>query len=295
MRGTFLESDTRYSNTCDFCFIGIKCCSADYLLGVEKAADKIRELSYRYANADSTARPLKVYSPEEGYILKDTNLLDYGNVEAKGLSKLKGQLEKMVYPFYATPIFVGGDHGVTYELIKKACGKIYKDVVVVQFDAHSDYIDEYEEYPHGSVMNEVNKLACISKIIHFGIRGNLNSDPAIRNSKKAGNMVVPYYEMSKLYGDVIESIKDKYVYITFDTDFLNPACAPATNCPEPGGPNYEEALRYLKDIIAFSKKIIGMDFVEYNPTCEGAILTGTTIVNLIMESLHYMTKKDTTS
>ena len=90
-------------------------------------------------------------------------------------------------------------------------------------------------------------------------------------------------------------LKGKNVYITFDIDFLNPAIAPATNCPEPGGPSYYETLKYLKEVISSSKKIIGVDFVEYNPTCEGSVLTGTTIVNLIMETLSYMTKYNTTS
>lgn len=290
MRNTFLELEKMQTGRGDFCFVGINFCSAEYLLGVEKAADKVRELSYRYANADGTSLPLKVYSPEEGYILKDLIAYDLGNVSASSLEGLDRALSKLNLQTGCIPVFVGGDHSVSYELVKKI-GFQNNEIVVIQFDAHSDFIDEFEEYPHGSVMNEISKLKQVSKIIHFGIRGNLNSGPAISESLKNGNMVIPYVEIEKRYSELLEYLGGKKVYITFDTDFLNPIYASATNCPEPGGPSYEDTIRYFKGVIQSSKEIVGMDFVEYNPTCEGAILTGTTIVNLIMEAMSYISKK----
>lgn len=293
MRNTFLELNSLTDRHYDFCYLGIECCSADYLLGVEKGADKVRELSFRYANADGTALPLKVYSPERGYILKDVTACDYGNVSASSLEELGRELEKVNLQTGCIPVFVGGDHSVTYELVKKVSND-YDGIVVVQFDAHSDYIDEYSDYPHGSVMKETSKLEKVERIIHFGIRGNLNCQPAIDQSRSEGNMVVPYCEIKERLEKVLYYLKGKKVYITFDTDFMNPAIAPATNCPEPGGPFYEETLNYLKSIIEASGKIVGLDFVEYNPTCEGASVTGITIVNLIMECMHFI-KSNTTS
>ena len=289
MTSRFLGLDAKSKGEKGFCFIGIEFCSAKYLFGVQKAADRIRELSFRYANADGSSLPLKVYSPEAGYILKDTKAYDLGNISADNFKELDKKLLRLDINTNCIPIFVGGDHSVTYSLVKKMTTN-YKDVVVVQFDAHSDFIDEFYDYPHGSVMNETSKLEGVLKIIHFGIRGNLNSYPAISDSKEKGNIVIPYNEIGEKIDNLIDYLKDKNVYITFDTDFLNPAIAPATNCPEPGGPSYEEACSYLKAIINSSKRIIGVDFVEYNPTCAGASLTGITIVNLIMEMMSYMTK-----
>ena len=294
MRNTFLELETKPMRSCDFCFLGINYCSAEYLSGVEKAANKVRALSYRYANADGTAIPLKVYSSEEGYILKDTIACDLGNVCASSLKELGKKLSKIHLQAGCIPVFVGGDHSVTYELVKRMA-KNYGNIVVVQFDAHSDFIDEFEDYPHGSVMNETSKLDNVSRIVHFGIRGNLNSGPAICQSKEKGNYVIPYIKIEEEFEKLLRYLAGKNVYITFDTDFLNPAYAPATNCPEPGGPSYEDALKCLKSIINASGSVIGMDFVEYNPECEGSEVTGTTIVNLIMESLSYMTKKKHTT
>lgn len=289
MRKTFLEIDRgkQKDEIYDFCFLGVNCCSAEYLSGVEKAADTIRALSFRYANADGTSTPIKVYSPEEGYILKDITACDLGNVDAYALDKLSEELGKVEIPEECIPIFVGGDHSVTYELVNKVLEK-EDEIVVIQFDAHSDYIDEYREYPHGSVMREVGKIDKVIKIIHFGIRGNLNCKPAIDDSVNDGNIVVPYVDIENEIDKVKEYLKDKSIYITFDTDFLNPIYASATNCPEPGGPSYDETLKYLRLVIEFSHKIVGLDFVEYNPTCEGSNITGITIVNLLMECMHSM-------
>lgn len=290
MENTFLNLENNSIGEGNFAFVGINYCSAKYLLGVERAADKIRHISYRYANADGSSLPLKIYNPENGYILRDTTAYDLGNISASSLKELEAKLSKLVFNPKCIPIFAGGDHSVTYELVKRMAIE-NDDFVVLQFDAHSDYIGEFKEYPHGSVMNEVNKITQVSKIIHFGLRGNLNSEPAIMESYLNKNIIVPYYIIKAKLPEVLKCINYKKVYITFDTDFLNPAYAPATNFPEPGGPSYEETVKYFRQIISSSKEIIGMDFVEYNPTCEGANLTGITIVNLIMEVMSYISYK----
>lgn len=286
MRGTFLESEIKVGENYDINFVGVKCCSADYLIGVEKAADEIRKLSYRYANADGSSHPLKIYNPDEGYILPRTVIRDVGDITANDLHELGEKVEKLSIDENAIPFFVGGDHAVSYHIVKKIA-KMHDDFIVVQFDAHSDFIDEYADYPHGSVMKEVSKLNHVTKIIHLGLRGNLNSQPAIDDSLNHGNLAVPYSKINAMMAGVIEVIKGKKVYITFDTDFLNPSVAPATNSPEPGGPSYEETLQYMKLIAQNAGSIIGVDFVEYNPTCDGAMVTGITLVNLMMECMHY--------
>ena len=289
MRGTFLESDS-FTNNSNFCFVGIAYCSADYLKGVEEASYSIRELSYRYANADGTSSPLKVFNPEKGYILKDVIIRDAGTVVAADRKELGEGLNSLAIDKSEVPIFVGGDHSVTYETVRRVCDE---ETVVVQFDAHSDYIDEFEEYPHGSVMNAVGKLDNVKKIIHFGLRGNLNSGPAINQSVKDGNDVIIGKRIEEDLYKALNAVRKKNIYITFDVDFLNPMVAPATNCPEPGGLGYEKTLEYLERIIRASKKVVGLDFVEYNPTLEGSNVTGITLVNIIMEAMNYINSKET--
>ncbi len=288
MQKTFLNLNSNEQKA-DFCFIGIECCSAEYLSGVECAANNVRNLSQRYANADGSHLPLKVYNAEQGFILNKIVAFDAGNVTAN-LSELEDKLANIKLESGCVPIFVGGDHSVSYPIVKNILNS-HDDIVIIQFDAHSDYIDEYYEYPHGSVMNEISKLDKVEKIMHFGLRGNLNSGPAIKQTVADGNMVILYKDISSSLNYVLEQVKGKKVYISFDMDFLNPAVAPATNCPEPGGPSYEETLEYLKNIISYAKEVVGMDIVEYNPLCEGATITGLVVVNIIMECMHYIHSK----
>jgi len=288
MQNTFLNLNSSEKKA-DFCFVGIECCSAEHLSGVECAADNVRNLSKRYANADGSQLPIKVYNAEQGFILNKVIVFDAGTVTAN-LSEIEEKLSKLEFEDGCVPIFVGGDHSVSYPIVKNILNS-HDDIVVIQFDAHSDYIDEYYEYPHGSVMNEISKLDKVEKIIHFGLRGNLNSGPAIKQTVADGNMVILYKDISSSLNYVLEQVKGKKVYISFDMDFLNPVVAPATNCPEPGGPSYEETLEYLKNIISYAKEVVGMDIVEYNPLCEGAIITGIVVVNIIMECIHYIHSK----
>ena len=294
MRGTFLEVESvDKTHKVDYSIVGINYCSAEYLKGVEQAADSLRKASFRYGNADGSSLPIKVFSPERGYILQNTNLADYGNIEVSSESDLILKLMKLDLSKLGTPIFTGGDHAVTYYTVDRIQKeRNSKPIIVFQFDAHSDYIDEFADYPHGSVMCETSRIDGVEKIIHFGLRGNLNCGPALLESKRRGNIIIPYKDIKMMFQKVLGELKDKDIYITFDTDFLNPMVAPATDNPEPGGPTYEDTIYYLQGIIESCNNVVGMDVVEYNPTQEGSSVTASTLVNIIMESFGFLTTKN---
>ena len=294
MRGTFLEVESvDKTPKVDYTVVGINYCSAPYLKGVEHAADSLRKASFRYGNADGSSLPIKVFSPERGYILQNTNLADYGNIKVSSESDLILKLKNIDFSKIGTPIFIGGDHAVTYYTVDRIQKeRNSKPIIVFQFDAHSDYIDEFADYPHGSVMCETSRIDGVEKIIHFGLRGNLNCGPALLESKRRGNVIIPYKDIKMMFNKVLGELKDKDIYITFDTDFLNPMVAPATDNPEPGGPTYEDTIDYIQALIESCNDVVGMDVVEYNPTQEGSSVTASTLVNIIMESLGFLTRKN---
>ena len=74
---------------------------------MQDGADKVRELSYRYANVDGSSFPLKVYNPERGFILGNIKINDYGNINFK--EDVRNDREEPKFP-----VFVGSDHGATY-------------------------------------------------------------------------------------------------------------------------------------------------------------------------------------
>ena len=72
-----------------------------------------------------------------------------------------------------------------------------------------------------------------------------------------------------LVDDLVEHLEPGAdVYITFDIDALDPAIAPGTGTPEPGGFTYYEAKAILLAVAARCN-VIGMDLVEVAPQYDG--------------------------
>lgn len=291
MRYTFLnqgffDPKVRY----DFLFVGLPMCSLPNLSGVELASSHIRILSQRYANNEPPIYPLKIYNPNEGYILHEAKIADFGDIN-DDLRKLKLSIDKIPMK-NIVPIFVGGDHSVTLPILQ-SIGQNSDFVTVIHFDAHSDYLDDFDYIPHGSVMREVKKLDKIKKIVHIGLRGNLNTGPGIEQSKTEGNMIFTNIDVNydiDYVQKIISSINCENVYISIDIDFFDPSIAPATNNPEHDGILYAKTLVLLKAICS-NFKVNGVDIVEYNPKYDIANITGLLVTSLIMELMSYIKYK----
>ena len=74
------------------------------------------------------------------------------------------------------------------------------------------------------------------------------------------------------------------VYVTLDIDALDPAIAPGTGTPEPGGLTYYEAKALLR-AVARRGRLIGMDVVEVDPLYDPAQLTALHAVRLALDTL----------
>lgn len=271
----------------DTLFIGIDVCSMPELLGVEKASDRIRQLSQRYANINPPASPLKIYNPSEGYILGKTRVGDYGTIKSE-LKELEIRINQVPIS-KAVPIFVGGDHAVTYPILKSMKRKNC-NLTVIHLDAHGDYLDEYKEVPHGSVMHEANKLSYVNQIIHVGLRGNLNTGPGLEKSINQGNSIFTVNSLrcrNNFAATLISTIRNEKLYLTIDIDFFDPSIAPATNNPEHGGMLYYETLDILK-VLCDRFEVVGADIVEFNPLLDTADTTGLLVTNLIIELMSYI-------
>nr|MBP3258709.1 arginase family protein [Bacilli bacterium] len=271
---TFLNVEkSKHNSKFDATFVGINFCSAKWLHGVQRSAKKIRKLSYKYSNADGTQYPIKIYNPNYEYILHGLHINDYGDIKISKYSKF---FEKSNFP-----IFVGGDHAATYYILKNIISD--DNVVVIQFDAHSDYLDDFEHCPHGSVMKKVNELNKINKIIHCGLRGNLNTGPGIAKSIENGNVVITRDDLN--FNELIKYIDETdKIYISIDTDFFDVSIAPGTNCPEPNGFLYADFFVILTNLLS-KFHVVGIDFVEYNPKKDPSDITGVLLTNLIIESI----------
>ncbi len=94
------------------------------------------------------------------------------------------------------------------------------------------------------------------------------------------------YGMAKVMEEVIHVTTDGTAgaYLSFDADALDPSIAPGVGTPKRGGINYRES-HFLMELLADSKKLIGLDFVEVNPILDLRNLTAELASELILSAL----------
>lgn len=158
----------------------------------------------------------------------------------------------------ATPIFLGGDHMVTYPIVA-GLSAIHGPVNILHFDAHPDIYDDFEGDPlsHASPFARIMERGLANRLVQVGLR-TVNA----HCREQAQRFGVEMVEMRDFSVEAVP-IPDAPLYISLDLDALDPAFAPGVSHHEPGGLSVREVLNVLQRINA---PIIGADIVEYNPT-----------------------------
>lgn len=162
------------------------------------------------------------------------------------------------------PISLGGDHSVTPALVK-AAQQARPNLSVLHIDAHGDFRDRYLGSPwsHASIMRRIYDMGIPS--VSLGIRSIcLEQYDFIRDHDIA---ILPPEAVEKDTGGAIAKVLSRLtdeVYITLDIDGFDPAIAPGTAIPEPGGLGYYPVLRIL-EAVGRSRKIAAADIVEVMP------------------------------
>ena len=203
-------------------------------------------------------------------------IADLGDVSFSQRYDLDKQVEE-IESFYQKiieknifPISAGGDHSITYPILK-AIGK-NEPVGMVHVDAHTDTWGEIwgSKFSHGAPFKLAVEAGVLDpkRTIQIGIRGGQNFMDGIEFSQDQGMRVVFMDEFSSLGVDkVIEEARkvvgDGRTYISFDVDGLDPVYAPGTGTPEVGGITTLEAQQLLRGLKGLN--LIGGDVVEVAP------------------------------
>jgi agmatinase len=184
----------------------------------------------------------------------------------------------------AEMITLGGDHYITYPLLKAHARK-HGPLSLVHFDAHRDVEpDDGGRIDHGTMFSYAVKEGIIDprRSVQIGIR------TVFAGERTFGFRILYADEVHDSTPGQIASIVHDVVgghkaYLTFDIDCLDPAAAPGTGTPIPGGLTYHQAasiIRRLTDI-----NFVGMDMVEVSPPYDHAEITSLAAASLIMEYL----------
>lgn len=165
---------------------------------------------------------------------------------------------------------IGGDHSISYPLLKAHAEK-YGPVALVQFDAHCDtWPDDGVRMDHGTMFARAARdgIIDVRRSTQVGLRTYNDSDHGFEI------LTSPWIHKNGIDAvlDVVRSrAGDAPIYISFDIDGLDPAYAPGTGTPVPGGLASWQALEFIRGLAGLN--LIGMDLVEVSPPFDTSEIT----------------------
>jgi agmatinase len=191
-------------------------------------------------------------------------------------------------------VTIGGDHTIALPLLRAVAAQ-HGPIALVHFDAHLDTWDTYfgAPYTHGTPFRRAVEegLLDLDVSAHVGIRGPLYSAQDLIDDQKLGFAIVSTDDVARRGVDealdrVRARVGDRPVYVSIDIDVLDPAHAPGTGTPEPGGLTTRELQMILRGFTDLN--LVGGDVVEVAPAYDHAELTTIAAANVVYELLGLM-------
>ncbi len=221
---------------------------------------------------------------------------DAGDVSVNPFDLLAavGQVEAAARALLGTAdhiVTLGGDHTIALPLLRAVAAK-HGPVSLVHFDAHLDTWDTYfgAPYTHGTPFRRAAEEGVLEldTSAHVGIRGPLYAKNDLVADKELGFAIVDTAEVARRGVDeaidrVRSRVGNRPVYISIDIDVLDPAHAPGTGTPEPGGLTSRELQLILRGFTELN--LVGADVVEVSPPYDHAELTTIAAANVAYELL----------
>lgn len=177
---------------------------------------------------------------------------------------------------------IGGDHFITYPVLQAYAEK-YGPLSLIHFDAHTDtWPDEAGGVDHGTMFYHAAKLGLVDpqQSAQIGIR-TTNHDTLgfhVLDARQVhGSSPQAIAQQTK------EIVGNNPVYLTFDIDCLDPAFAPGTGTPVPGGLSSFQALEIIRGLVGIN--LVGMDVVEVAPAYDVGEITALAGATIGMELL----------
>ncbi len=228
----------------------------------------------------------------------ECNVADIGDVPLRSRFSLGDSIEDIA-AFYARigaagvrPLSVGGDHSVTYPILKSLGAE--RPVGLVHIDAHCDTMGEVDgsKFHHGGPFRQAVLAGVLDpeRTIQIGIRGPAEIFWGF--SYESGMTVLHIEDVDRLgVAWVVEKARavvgDGPTYISFDVDGLDPAYAPGTGTPEAGGLTPREAQAILHGLKGLD--IIGGDVVEVAPQYDATTNTAMVGAQMLFEIFSLVT------
>jgi agmatinase len=191
--------------------------------------------------------------------------------------------------------WIGGDHSITLPLLRAYRQWLGQPLAVIHFDAHCDtWTDHFgEPSGHGTWVYEAVQEELVIKecFTQLGIRsaGERSAREYVRDQ---GGQIFTARQLRGLespaqLAPVLAAIRERLaahgnppVYLSLDIDCLDPAYAPGTGTPEPGGMTSNQVMTLLEELCV-DLPFVGMDCVEVAPPYDHAELSSIAAANFV--------------
>lgn len=187
-------------------------------------------------------------------------------------------------------VAVGGDHSVTLPILRAVHKHLKEPLSLIHFDAH---LDTYPaawgvEYHHGAFARHAVEEGLIDprSSVQIGVRGPLAGGDDLKFAEKHGLKTVTIDEIRAAGADKVFKKFPKFtgpVYITYDIDCLDPAFAPGTGTPVPGGLTTWEAQQIFRSLQV--DNLVGADVVELSPAYDHSDISALAALDAMFEIL----------
>jgi agmatinase len=280
--------------TTDVAIFGIPFDSGNVVApGARGGPDAIRAVSceQEYRCDFATGKPLGWFDLDlMSRVLAGVTISDWGNLRfryGQSPEQIFGRVEAAVAEIMkgrSFPVCLGGDHSATYPIVKAIQSN--QPVNVIWLDAHTDcgWLPPRQCNHHGNVATRILQLPNVSHMINVGYRGFAVISPSEVQEPKL-TIVTPSMLRRQGIDHLLKALPEHPCYISLDVDCIDPAFAPATSTPVPGGLTPEEVKETLRAVARW-RKVIGLDVVEVNPLRDHGTVTAMRACQLITACLH---------
>ncbi len=239
--------------------------------------------------------------------LRDLRVIDAGDVEMfsgdieTALPQLEAAVEKVARAG-AIPVILGGDHSIAFPDAKGVANVLGNGrISMIHFDAHADTGDiEFGSlWGHGQPMRRLIESGAVrgDRFLQLGLRGYWPEPPTL---DWMASQRMRSYEMSEIVARGLTACLDEAsaiatddcdgVFLSVDIDVCDPAHAPGTGTPEPGGLSARELLDAVRRI-CLQLPVVGVDVVEVSPPYDSADITAALANRVVLEALSAIARR----
>lgn len=243
------------------------------------------------------------------YPFRVLDIVDFGDIDPVPgfIEETFQRIEEGLRPIFhagVVPFIAGGDHSITLPVLRAQKAATGVPVSLLHFDAHYDTWDVYwgtKRYTHGTWVKRAYEEGLVRRgnVFQVGIRSSLYDAEDVPNNAAIANRTyttddVDAQGFAPIADQIVQEVGAQPVYVSLDIDVLDPAFAPGTGTPEPGGLTSRELIHFLRELHRMN--VVGFDVVEVAPQYDHmGQVTALTAANAMFEAMSAVARHRTTA